>query len=217
MIWWIAILPESNPMKTQLMVSYLELPWRLHAEQNALCGIFLHISPLLFFHPPLICSNFCLWSIQKARSLVHSKDSIAVNLIWCLLCKHAMLRNQHWELQRGLKHRKHSEKAFPELRLTGRIGLWKTPQASLGQNTATPIFLHHSILLGNSFFFFKQGLNERQRFGIQGGAKSPLTPWVLGEAEDLTQPVWMPNLCTAEGSSFVPTGRVGTGLCPQLA
>lgn len=91
MIWWIAILPESNPMKTQLMVSYLELPWRLHAEQNALCGIFLHISPLLFFHPPLICSNFCLWSIQKARSLVHSKDSIAVNLIWCLLCKHPLL------------------------------------------------------------------------------------------------------------------------------
>lgn len=45
----------------------------------------------VFFHPPLICSNFCLWSIQKARSLVHSKDSIAVNLSWCLLCKHPLL------------------------------------------------------------------------------------------------------------------------------
>lgn len=108
--------------------------------------------------PFAICSSSSTYASARMQDpfIAQSNDSIAVNPIWCLPCMHPLLR---WEngtegfgVVYGQKCRIRSAKAFPEPHLTWQVSLWKPSQASLGQSTAAPTFLHCTTLLGNSIF-----------------------------------------------------------------
>lgn len=127
-------------------------------------------SPYFPFANCSLSSNFAASSTYAtARKqdpfIAHSKDSTAVNLIWCLLRIYPLLRwgtgTEGFREVYGQKCRMHFAKAFPGPHLTGQVSLWKPPQASLVK--ALPLLRFYVVPLCWAIVFFKHSLTGRQR------------------------------------------------------
>lgn len=170
------------------------------------------------YFPFAICSTSSNFAAASAYAtarkqepfIAHSKDSMAVNLMWCLLCMHPLLcwgaATEGFREVYGQKCRMHSAKAFPQPHLTAceqphRLLLVKAPS-----------LLHfYTVPLCWAIVFFKHSLTGRQRqrhslsvLGESGDPRSSLGPRRTRGADGrrsmlpLTQPAWMLNCRTTE-------------------
>lgn len=151
------------------------------------------------YFPFAIClpaSNFAAaFTYASARKqdpfIAHNKDSMAINLIWCVWYMHPLLyQGTSTEGFREVceqKCRVHSAKAFPEPHLRGCITLWKCPQLLLVR--AQPFQHFYTVPFCWAIVFFNYSLTERQRhrLSVQGGAESPAILWATGEPRNWRQ------------------------------